>query len=154
MMHEIRDFMANDHRACDDFLSAVEQAVVKGAWELARVEFARFRDAVLNHFAAEESILFPLFEQCTGMYLGPTQVMRAEHLQMRQLLGAAETALTESAAEDYAGNAETLLIMMQQHNIKEENVLYPMCDQRLAAQLDTLLPELRKQLAEHERTAT
>jgi hypothetical protein len=43
------------------------------------------------------------------------------------------------------GNAETLLIMMQQHNVKEENVLYPMCDQHLADQLENLLPELRAQ---------
>jgi hypothetical protein len=29
------------------------------------------------------------------MYRGPTQVMRGEHVQMRQLLAAAETALAE-----------------------------------------------------------
>jgi len=57
-------------------------------------------------------------------------------------------------ADDYAGTAETLLIIMQQHNVKEENVLYPMCDQRLADQLEALLPELQKQLAEHESTST
>jgi hemerythrin-like domain-containing protein len=37
--------------------------------------------------------------------------------------------------------------MMQQHNLKEENVLYPMCDQHLADQLDALLPELQRQIA-------
>ncbi len=83
------------------------------------------------------------------MYRGPTQVMRGEHVQMRQLLAAAETALAERDADDYMGNAETLLIMMQQHNVKEENVLYPMCDQHLADQLENLLPELRAQVDEH-----
>jgi hypothetical protein len=29
-----------------------------------------------------------------------------------------------------------LLIMMQQHNLKEENILYPMCDQALAGDAD------------------
>jgi iron-sulfur cluster repair protein YtfE (RIC family) len=33
--------------------------------------------------------------------------------------------------------------MMQQHNMKEENVLYPMCDQQLVAQVDVLLPQLQ-----------
>ena len=146
-MHEITDFMTRDHRLCDDCLVAVEQAIVSDAWELARTEFIRFRDAMLYHFLAEESVLFPRFEQRTGMYLGPTQVMRGEHGQMRQLLAAAEAALADRDADEYAGHAETLLIMMQQHNVKEENVLYPMCDQQLADQLAELLPELQKQLA-------
>lgn len=146
-MGEITDFMSSDHRCCDALLVAVEQAVVSAAWERARTDFKRFQDAMLYHFAAEESLLFPLFEQSTGMYRGPTQVMRGEHQQMRQLLAGAESALQEHNAEDYAGNAETLLIMMQQHNVKEENVLYPMCDQHLATELDTLLPALRSQLA-------
>ncbi|WP_291991810.1 hemerythrin domain-containing protein [Candidatus Accumulibacter sp. ACC003] len=150
-MHGIRDFMANDHRACDRLLATVEQSVVKGAWELAEADFGRFRDALLSHFGAEESVLFPLFEECTGMRLGPTQVMRDEHAQMRQLLTAAEAALAENDADEYDGNSETLLIMIQQHNIKEENVLYPMCDQRLAAQLETLLPRLQELIVDHER---
>lgn len=149
-MNAITDFMAGDHRACDALLVAVEQAVAGGAWEAARSEFRHFHDAMVHHFAAEESLLFPLFEQSTGMYRGPTQVMRGEHSQMRQLLAAAESALTEGNADDYAGIAETLLIMMQQHNVKEENVLYPMCDQYLADQLEMLLPELQKQIAGEE----
>lgn len=150
-MHAITDFMSDDHRSCDDFLAAVEQAVANGAWELAQTGFARFRDALLNHFTAEESVLFPAFEQRTGMYLGPTQVMRGEHAQMQQLLAAAESALAEHDGHEYVGHAETLLIMMQQHNVKEENVLYPMCDQQLADQVETLLPQLQGQLTGNEK---
>ena len=69
--------------------------------------------------------------------------MRSEHDQMRELLNAAKTALEERNAEDYSGTAETLLIMMQQHNMKEENILYPMCDLQLAAQGETLLAQLQ-----------
>ena len=87
-MHAITDFMANDHRVCDAMLVKVEHAVTKHNWELARSEFADYRDGMLHHFAAEESVLFPLFEQTTGMYRGPTQVMRGEHAQMRLLLTA------------------------------------------------------------------
>jgi hemerythrin superfamily protein len=116
-----------------------------GNWP--RSEFAHYRDGMLHHFAAEESVLFPLFEQTTGMYQGPTQVMRGEHAQMRLLLTAAASALAEQDVDDYAGNAETLLIMMQQHNVKEENVLYPMCDQHLADQVKVLLPTLQTQIA-------
>lgn len=152
-MHEIGSFMAKDHRSCDDLLAAVEHSVANSAWERAQSDFIRFRVALLNHFEAEELILFPLFEKRTGMYRGPTQVMRGEHGQMRQLLAAAEAALAERNADDYAGNAETLLIMLQQHNVKEESVLYPMCDQQLADQVETLLAELQAQIAGNENAS-
>lgn len=152
-MHEISELMTKDHRSCDDFLAAVENAVANDQWERAGDEFSRLRQAMLNHFEAEEGVLFPLFEKRTGIYQGPTQVMRGEHVQMRQLLAAAEAALAERSVDDYSGNAETLLIMIQQHNVKEENILYPMCDQQLADQLDGLLPELQRQLASTAKTA-
>ena len=62
--------------------------------------------------------------------------------QMRELLAAAEVSLGARDADDYSGYAETLLIMAQQHNMKEENVLYPMCDQHLAAEADGLVRRL------------
>jgi hemerythrin-like domain-containing protein len=142
-MPNIREFMADNHRYCDDCFVAVEQAVAKGAWDPAATAFAHFAEAMRHHFAAEESLLFPAFEQRTGMSMGPTQVMRDEHVQMRDLITAAEAALAARDADDYLGEAETLLIMMQQHNMKEENVLYPMCDQHLVDQLETLLPGLQ-----------
>ncbi len=151
-MPDITHFMASSHRSCDALLAAVEDAVSNGDWGQAGSEFTHFQNALLHHFSAEESLLFPRFEQKTGMYRGPTQVMRAEHVQMRQLLTAAASALATRDADDYTGHTETLLIMMQQHNVKEENVLYPMCDQYLADQLDILLPELQAQIAEHAST--
>lgn len=146
-MENIRDLMAADHRQCDNRFVAVERSVARAAWVDAEAEFVRFRDAMLRHFDAEEAILFPAFEAHTGMRMGPTQVMRGEHAQLRELLGAAEAALAARDADDYSGNAETLLIMMQQHNMKEENILYPMGDQHLAPQLDTLLPQLKGRIA-------
>jgi DUF438 domain-containing protein len=80
------------------------------------------------------------------MYMGPTQVMRGEHVQMRELMDAACASLAAKDAEDYSGNAETLLVMMQQHNMKEENMLYPMCDQHLMDQIDALLPQLQHEI--------
>jgi hemerythrin-like domain-containing protein len=145
-MNTIHQLMSHDHRACDELFVAVEQAVSKRDWAAAGLAFARFNDAMLAHFQAEEAILFPAFEARTGMRMGPTQVMRGEHAQMRELLEAAETALGACDAEDYSGETETLLIMMQQHNTKEENVLYPMCDQQLSDQSSTLSTALSGQL--------
>ena len=146
-MTSIRDFMTDDHRRCDDVFAEVEQAVGAGDWALAGETFSRFSNSVLQHFSTEESLLFPAFEQKTGMTMGPTQVMRSEHVQMRELMAAATDALAAKDADDYAGHAETLLIMMQQHNMKEENILYPMCDQHLADEAAELLPQIEAGLA-------
>jgi iron-sulfur cluster repair protein YtfE (RIC family) len=39
--------------------------------------------------------------------------------------------LQSQDAEAYLGHSETLLLLMRQHNMKEEQVLYPMCEQHL-----------------------
>jgi DUF438 domain-containing protein len=145
-MSGIRDLMTADHRRCDDRLAAVEQAVADGRTGEAHAAFEGFRRAMLAHFDSEEHTLFPAFEARTGMSMGPTQIMRMEHGQMRTLMDDALQALDEGTADDYLGVAETLLIMMQQHNMKEENVLYPMCDQQLAGEGAQLLARLESEL--------
>ena len=147
-MTTIRSFMTEDHRRCDDLFAEAEQAVSKGNLELALVAFGHFRSAMLAHFDSEEKTLFPTFEAKTGMRMGPTQVMRMEHEQLRSLLDDAAEALKTANAEDYLGLADTLVIMMQQHNMKEENMLYPMCDQHLTAELPAILERLETELCE------
>ncbi len=147
-MTSIRSFMTDDHRHCDDLFAEAEQAIAKNNLEAARAAFGHFHEAILAHFAAEEKTLFPTFEAKTGMSMGPTQVMRLEHTQMRALLDDANAALNSGEVDDYLGQAETLLIMMQQHNMKEENILYPMCDQHLSAELPDVLQHLEMELSE------
>ena len=142
-MPTIQHLMTEDHRRCDDIFVEIERDVQAKHWGQAQQAFASFRNALLQHFEAEETLLFPAFEAKTGMTQGPTQVMRGEHAEMRDLLQAADAALAAQDAPTYFGEAETLLIMMQQHNVKEEHVLYPMCDQRLAAEAEDLVPRLQ-----------
>ena len=144
----IQNFMTDDHRRCDDFFAEAEQAIGQNNVAAALAALEHFQQAILAHFATEEKTLFPAFEEKTGMSMGPTQVMRMEHEQMRLLFDAALSALKAGDVDEYFGQAETLLVMMQQHNMKEENMLYPMCDQHLSAELSELLPRLEKELAE------
>ena len=145
-MTNIKDCLTDDHRRCDDLFADVEQAVAARAWDHASAAFAGFAGAMQQHFAAEEELLFPAFEAESGMTMGPTQVMRDEHIQMHELLAAAQEALAAKDADDYSGNAETLLIMMQQHNMKEESVLYPMCDEHLRKEADAMLQHMQQQI--------
>jgi iron-sulfur cluster repair protein YtfE (RIC family) len=119
------------HKHCDEIFADAEEACGKGDWDAGTRTFATFAGQLETHFLSEEEVLFPAFESATGMVSGPTEVMRGEHRQMRDLLAQMKLALDERDGEGFGGAAETLLIMMQQHNMKEENILYPMCDNAL-----------------------
>lgn len=131
-MTSIPEFMTNKHRECDDFFTEAEAAVAKGDWSLAAAKWQSFAEELAKHFGQEEEVLFPKFEQATGMTAGPTQVMRMEHQQMRTLVQDLDNALAAKEKDDYLGLSETLMVMMQQHNMKEEMMLYPMMAQNLA----------------------
>jgi hemerythrin-like domain-containing protein len=130
------------HRHCDDLFVAAEESAQRGDWAAAAPAFERFNDQMKAHFEAEEGLLFPAFEAATGMSEGPTQMMRYEHEQMRSLLAQLAEACAAHDGEGYAGVAETLLMLMQQHNMKEENMLYPMCDRALGAEAERVAAEM------------
>ncbi len=131
--------MAADHRRCDAHFVATEDAVIAGDWEAAGAAFRRYGDALDAHLAMEEEVLFPAFEQETGMTGGPTAVMRAEHRELRALLRRIEDALTHRETDAWLGSSEMLRILAQQHDLKEEGVLYPMMDRALAGQQEELI---------------
>lgn len=130
-MSQISQYMTQDHRACDEQFASAEEAVNSQDWDAAAAQFEVFQKAMERHLGIEEDMLFPEFEQATGNTMGPTRIMRMEHEQMRDLIRQMAAALHAQDADTYLGLSETLLIMMQQHNVKEEQILYPMTDQAL-----------------------
>lgn len=141
-MPRISDFLSNDHAHCDDLFVVAENAVEATDWAIAQSAFASFQDATLCHLAREEVILFPAFETTTGMVSGPTQVMRMEHDEMRDTLSAMADSLSRHDSAQFLGLSETLLMLMRQHNLKEEQILYRMCNQMLAGQADDLVARM------------
>lgn len=130
-MSDLSSMMSVHHRYCDECFAEAERAGDSRDWSSCAASTARFVEAMKAHFAAEEIVLFPAFESVTGITTGPTRMMRMEHAQMRELLEQMLAAANEMDQENFLGTAETLLVMMEQHNMKEEHILYPMCDQHL-----------------------
>ena len=130
-MTSIPEFMTTKHRECDELFTEAEAAVAKADWSLALTKWQSFALELAEHFSQEEDTLFPRFEQATGMTAGPTQVMRMEHQQMRALVQDLDNALAAQDKDEYLGLSETLMVMMQQHNMKEEMMLYPMMAQNI-----------------------
>ena len=143
----ISSYMKNEHRECDTFFAEAEEAVAKDNWETANEKFLAFANETILHFKKEEEELFPTFESHTGMTQGPTQVMRYEHEQVRQLIGQMAGALEDKDKDAYLSLAESMMILLQQHNMKEEQMLYAMCDRQLPPQLREETLEKMKSLA-------
>jgi hemerythrin-like domain-containing protein len=135
-----KQVLSGQHRACDQELVKIEQAAHKADWAGARQAAKVFIEDTEAHFRFEEQVLFPALESATPMAAGPTSVMRSEHSQMRDLFGELQDASEKRDASQLADAVETLLLLMQQHNMKEENVLYPIADQSLS---DNLLSQLQ-----------
>ena len=130
-MTTIQQAFSADHRACDETLASVE----KGLMAKARVEsdkaFARFRSQLEGHFNAEEQTLFPALEAAFAGGSGPVAVMRSEHSQVRELCDEVQGLINHAQFDRAAEAVDTLFSLLQSHNIKEEQVLYPMCDRFL-----------------------
>jgi len=132
-MTNITAFMTNDHRDCDENFVYFENMIAEQNWSELKASWDIFSKKLNHHFEMEETVLFPAFESATGMTSGPTSVMRSEHQQMRTLMLEIEQAMASQDKSQCQGVAETLMLMIQQHNMKEEQMLYPMTDQRTNA---------------------
>ena len=99
----------------------------------AKEYFGKFKHGLERHIEWEESILFPLFEEKTGMKdQGPTAVMRHEHTQIKQYFQAIHENILKDDFNTYQ-EEDSLLETLQAHNQKEEGILYPAID-RIASE--------------------
>ncbi|MAG31666.1 MAG: hypothetical protein CL908_12330 [Deltaproteobacteria bacterium] len=142
----LKEFFTLEHRQCDGKWAEVESAVGAGAADAVATSWSAFQSDLQKHLRMEEEVLFPAFEQATGMTEGgPTFVMRSEHEQMRGLLEQMGAAADGGEHEELIDLGDTLLMLIQQHNQKEEHMLYPMAEQALAADWT----KIRERLAEY-----
>lgn len=142
-MNKISTYMEHDHGRCDAQYALAEAQAARHAWSVAEREFARFRQLFDRHLDKEEQILFPQLERLPGNPArGPTTVMRSEHGQLRDIAALMAAALVARDSDMFFEHADTLRILMHQHNLKEESVLYPMADRLLHEHGDAVLAML------------
>lgn len=120
------------HRACDADLVRAEQMTQRANWHKAEQAVSDFVDHTEAHLSYEEQTLFPQLEAALPMAAGPTAVMRGEHGQIRTLSSELAVAVAAHDAAAVSDLVETLLLLLQQHNAREEAVLYPLADRELA----------------------
>ncbi|WP_298137472.1 hemerythrin domain-containing protein [Acidiferrobacter sp.] len=134
-------FLAAGHRELDRLMEDADNAcgTPRGA-----AAFARFREVMEHHLEIEERVLFPEFARRAGPG-GPLAVMRQEHDAIRGLLASGQG---DPGAVSHA-LFDTLTVLVSQHHVKEENVLYPMSDTLLADCAEALLAAMQEAPAVH-----
>ena len=138
------DFFMQGHRDCDERWVEVENAIEGGDSATIRASWEVFDRLQRHHLDMEEQVMFPAFEEATGMTSGPTMVMRMEHDQMRGLLEQMASVMQGGDFQGALDLGDTLLMLVQQHNQKEEGMLYPMANSALAADWEVLKQRLEK----------
>ena len=128
----ITRYFQRDHDRLDALFKQF-QHLKKTATPKAEGNFGEFKSGLERHIAWEEDILFLRFEEKTGMGgTGPTEVMRMEHRQIKQLLEAIRQGLQQGTASD--SDEAALVEILHAHNQKEEQILYPAIDELLTDQ--------------------
>lgn len=113
-----------DHDRLDGLFKTF-QGLKRTDFGKAREAFVDFQSGLKRHIIWEEEILFPLFEQKTGMKTaGPTEVMRREHQQILSILECLHQKV-RAQEPDCDHDESVLLSVLSMHNMKEEKILYP-----------------------------
>jgi len=131
---EITQALAWDHDRLDDVERAAFEARERADFARASELWSVFETGLSRHIGFEEALLFPEFERRLGFPsdAGPTAVMRAEHRQIEPLLAAiaAEIGADDPRADSSRAHLHALL---GDHNLKEEQILYPHADRAMNA---------------------
>ena len=135
-------YLGWDHDRLDAMLVRALDLAKREQWDHARALIADFRTGLFRHIEIEEAILFPAFDDATGMAGGgPTEVMKHEHIAIKEFVEGLLIAAAEKSQEELDQHHAGLLGVLVEHNMKEESILYPATDRALN-------PEERRQLVE------
>lgn len=124
----ITGFFENDHREIDAILDDL-------SYEDALKDLALFEEfdrRLERHIRWEEDLLFPAIVSINPMIAqGPVRIMKMEHEAIRHSKAKARDAFKKGDLAESREHCEAVKEMLAQHNMKEEGILYPACDQSL-----------------------
>jgi iron-sulfur cluster repair protein YtfE (RIC family) len=141
--HALKDFLGADHARCEGLYALAEDAAQAGNLDATREGFESFALGMRRHFAMEEDGFFADLDARAGFSgEGPTEMMRQEHGQMRGLLDQMSGELAEGDLQRFLSAGETLLLFMEQHNVKEEQMLYDMADEIFGGETEAIVKRL------------
>ena len=125
--------LRTDHLRLDALLKEAIAALARNDARPATATFGAFASGLRRHIEVEDELLFPPFERRTGMRdAGPTNVMRRDHKDIERRLTSISAALHDGLLPvSVGGEMRALAALLDDHNVREEEILYPWCDRVL-----------------------
>ena len=128
----VNEALSWDHDRLDDLESRAFKARERGDFTQAKAIYSVFAFGLKRHIRFEEELLFPEFETRAGISAeaGPTAVMRDEHREILDCLDRIEKGIGDGSTP-LESLRHTLHLVLGNHNLKEENIVYPLTDRAL-----------------------
>jgi iron-sulfur cluster repair protein YtfE (RIC family) len=122
-----------DHSRLDALLKETLAALTDADAATAGRTSGSFSQGLRHHIEAEDQVLFPPFEARTGLKdAGPTAVMRRDHQEIERRLREISRAIAAPyGSRETACEVRALKALLEDHNAREEEILYPWCDRVL-----------------------
>lgn len=128
---KITDSLREEHRILSPQIDQLEKLLnADTPLPELRAFATRFARDLLSHARMEDEILFPPLEEYFGRESGPVAVMKYEHNEIEG--GLADVGSLETVA-DLRQTLVQVLRVARQHFFKEDNMLFPMAEQILDA---------------------
>ncbi len=128
--------LEHDHHVIDEHLAAFARsldAASSGTSNLDTASLAIAIPALRHHIYVEEEFHFPPLR--AGGLMGPLMVMLREHGELWDLLDRLETQVAENApVAETSRTWQQASALLEAHNLKEEQIVYPSGDQILDAE--------------------
>ena len=146
--------LSDEHQNILKIVSVVvkECDALESGRDLDKNFFTKVIDFIRNyadkfHHAKEEDILFvELCKDTARMHCNPTGQMLFEHDLGRNFVKNMEAGLGENNNKKVMENARGYAQMIQEHIFKEDNILYPMADEALGAEIQASMLERFKEV--------
>ena len=126
-MKTLLEHMQAHHGRCDQLYADGENFLLDEKIEEGLESIKSFLNEMERHFQMEETVLFPTFEEisyASGANPGDANGTSAD----AKTSGKMSESVSNGDPEEILEVCETMMILMQQHNVKEEGILYPMAD--------------------------
>ncbi len=140
-MSTLIEALEAEHRVIDEGIERFAAAVGEGSAnaDLLGETFGLLR----RHIYAEEEFLFPPLKEA-GLVM-PILVMLREHGEMwQQMADLEELAGANDDPEAISQACRDLLALLEQHNMKEEPIIYPQAEVSLPAELSDQIEQFLK----------
>jgi iron-sulfur cluster repair protein YtfE (RIC family) len=138
-METIKTYMAKEHELCNTLFFKIHQYIIEEKWSLAKNIFSKFFLEINTHIKNEETILFPKLKKCINASNILISIINNEHTKIKKLLHNINYQINNKKKLAFFTIYNKTIIILKIHSIKEEQIFYPMLDNKFSKELLELI---------------